>query len=150
MKIYIGADHNGFHLRNNLVAYLQKAGYIVVDEGDQSLDPNDDFPIFAQKVVTDILASDDSDARGILICGSGQGMCMAANRFNGIRAMLGYDRESVKAARNDDDANVLCLPATLFEKDGANVLVETFLNTPFAGAARFVRRIQELDQLNGK
>ena len=87
--------------------------------------------------------------RGILICGSGQGMCMAANRFNGIRALLAYDRESVRSARNDDDANVMCLPASVFEKDTANVLVETFLNTEFAAAPRFIRRIGELDKLNG-
>lgn len=149
MKIFIGADHNGFRLRSSLIDYLKRAGYDVVDDGDAQLDPKDDFPIFAQKVVTDILGSKDSDARGILICGSGQGMCMAANRFNGIRALLGYDRESVRSARNDDNANILCLPANVLEKDKAFVLVETFLNTPFAGASRFARRIQELDNLVG-
>lgn len=147
MKIYIGADHNGFHLRNELIKYLKSAGYDVVDEGDTQLDASNDFPVYAQKVATDVLTSEDNEARGILICGSGQGMCMAANRFNGIRALLGYDRESVRSARHDDDANVLCLPSDVFKKDTANVLVETFLNTPFAKAPRFVRRIVELDQL---
>lgn len=146
MKIYIGADHNGFHLRNALIQYLKSTGYDVVDEGDTQLDASNDFPVYAQKVAKDVLTSDDNDARGILICGSGQGMCMAANRFSGIRALLGYDRESVRSARNDDDANVLCLPADVFKKDTANVLVETFLNTPFAKAPRFIRRIVELDQ----
>lgn len=149
MKIYIGADHNGFQLRASLVDYLKRAGYNVVDDGDQQLDPVDDYPVFAHKVVTDVLSSDDADARGILICGSGQGMCMAANRFKGIRALLGYDRESVRSARNDDDANVLCLPANLLQKDKANVLVETFLSTPFAAAPRFSRRIKEIDDLVG-
>lgn len=148
MKIYIGADHNGFHLRNTLIQYLQRAGYDVHDDGGDTLDPNDDFPVFAQRVVKDVLGSDDKDARGILICGSGQGMCMAANRFKGIRAVLGYDRESVRSARNDDDSNVLCLPATLFKDDKSlNVVVETWLNTPFAAAPRFVRRIQEMDNI---
>lgn len=146
MKIYIGADHNGFYLRNSLVKYLTSAGYEVVDDGDQQLDPNDDFPIFALKVVKDVLA--DPSSFGVLICGSGQGMCMAANRFKSIRACLGYDRESIRASRNDDDANILCLPAKALEKDRANLLVETFLNTKFAGATRFKRRISELDQLN--
>jgi ribose 5-phosphate isomerase B len=146
MKIYIGADHNGFYMRNSLVSYLQRAGYDVIDEGDKELDPDDDFPVFAGKVVKDVLA--EADSRGILLCGSGQGMCMAANRFKGIRACLGHDRESIRASRNDDDANILCLPAKALEKDQANVLVETFLNTPFAGATRFKRRISELDQLN--
>lgn len=147
MKIYIGADHNGFHLRNSLITHLKKAGYDVVDDGDVQLDPNDDFPVFASKVVNDVLSSDDRDSRGILLCGSGQGMCMAANRFKGIRAALGWDRESVKSSRNDDDSNILCLPARVVEKDEANVLVEAWLNTPFVGAPRFVRRIKELDEL---
>jgi len=147
MKVYIGADHNGFYLRNSLIKYLKKAGYEVIDEGDEKLDPNDDYPQFAQKVVAQILGSNDPDARGILLCGSGQGMCIAANRFKGIRACLGWDNESVRAARNDDNCNVLCLPARVLEKDETNLIVETWLNTPFAAAARFVRRINELDEL---
>src|SRR3990167_2096902 len=124
MKIFVGADHNGYDLRKQLVSYLTRAGYEVVDEGEAVLDPNDDFPVFAGRVVMDVLGSSDKDARGILICGSGQGMCMAANRFKGIRAALGYDKDSVRSARNDDNSNVLCLPARVLEKDKANVLVE--------------------------
>lgn len=148
MKVYIGADHNGFHLRNALIEYLKRAGYDVVDEGDTKLEPEDDFPVFAQRVVKDVLGSDDSDARGILLCGSGQGMCMAANRFKGIRAALGYDRESIRAARNDDDANVLCLPANTIDKSQLNILTEMFLNTAFAAAPRFKRRLAQLDEMN--
>ncbi len=147
MKVYVGADHNGFHLRNSLVAYLKRAGYAVQDDGDEKLDPEDDFPVFATRVAKDLLGSDDKDAKGILLCGSGQGMCMAANRFRGIRACLGYDQTSIRASRNDDDANVLCLPANTVDKNTLNVLVETFLNTKFAAAPRFSRRIQELDSM---
>lgn len=147
MKIYVGTDHNGYVLKNALVAYLKKAGYDVIDNGDEKLDPQDDFPVFAQKVVKDMQTSDDPETVGILLCGSGQGMCMAANRFRGIRAALGYDRESVRSARNDDDANVLCLPARHLKKDAANVLVETFLNTPFSHVGKYQRRIKELDEL---
>ena len=147
MKIFVGSDHNGYFLRGELVKYLERAGYDVIDEGDSKPDPQDDFPVFAEKAVNAVLTSDDKDPRAILICGSGQGMCMAANRFKGIRAALGYDRESVRAARNDDDANVLCLAANTLKRDEANVLVETFLSTPFAGAARFKRRIAQLDDL---
>jgi len=147
MKVFVGADHQGFYLRNTLLRYLKKAGYDVVDDGDKELDVNDDFPVFASKVVNGMLASDDGDPRGILICGSGQGMCMAANRFKGIRAAMGYNREAVRVSRNDDDANVLCLPASVLEKDDANLLVETFLNTEFAAAPRFTRRIKEIDEL---
>lgn len=147
MKVYVGADHNGFGLKTSLVEYLKRAGYEVEDNGGARLDPQDDFPIFAARVAKDILTSEDQDARGILICGSGQGMCMAANRFKGIRACLGYDRESVRSARNDDDANVLCLPARHLQKDNANILVETFLNTPFSHVGKYQRRIQEMDSL---
>lgn len=147
MKIYIGSDHKGFYLRKSLLLYLQKAGYDVQDDGDDILNPDDDYPVFATKVAHNIQLSDDPDPRGILICGSGQGMCMAANRFRGIRALLGYDRQSVKSARYDDDANILCLPADTLKKDKANVLVETFLNTPFSHIGRHQRRIKELDEI---
>lgn len=146
MKIYVGADHNGFSLKSKLVTYLQSAGYTVVDDGSDNLNPDDDFPVFAQRVVNDMLSSDDKDPRGILICGSGQGMCIAANRFKGIRACLGYDRESVRAARNDDNSNILCLPAHVVETGEVKVIVETWINTAFANAPRFVRRLKELDE----
>lgn len=147
MIVYLGSDHNGYHFRMALAAYLQRAGYEVVDEGDKKPDAEDDFPLFAHKVVTDILTSEDSEPRGILLCGSGQGMCMAANRFRGIRAALGYDRASVRSARIDDNANVLCLPANTLPKESINVLAETFINTPFADAPRFRRRLSQLDEL---
>lgn len=147
MKIFVGADHNGFQLRRQLIDYLKRAGYVVHDDGDAKLDPDDDFPVFAARVVRDVLADEAKDPRGILICGSGQGMCMAANRFKGIRACLGYDREAVRTARNDDDSNVLCLPADILERDEAKIIVETWLNTQFSGAARFKRRIKEMDEL---
>lgn len=147
MKIYVGADHNGFHLREELIKFLKRAGYDVADDGSQILDPEDDYPIITTKVINDVLASDDDDPRGILICGSGQGMCMAANRFKGIRACMGYDITSVMATRNDEDSNVLCLAARVLKKDKAYALVEAWLKTPFAHANRYQRRIKELDEL---
>jgi len=147
MKVYIGADHNGFGLKNTLIDYLRRAGYDVEDNGGEQLDLQDDYPVFAGRVVKDILMSEAKQPMGILLCGSGQGMCMAANRYKGIRACLGYDRESVRSARNDDDANVLCLPARHLEKDKANILVETFLNTPFSHIGKYQRRIQEMDHM---
>jgi ribose 5-phosphate isomerase B len=74
-------------------------------------------------------------------------MAIAANRYKGIRACVGFDIESVKSARNDDDCNILCLPAKILAADDASLLVETFLNTPFAGAPRFIRRNRELDEM---
>ncbi len=147
MKVYIGADHAGFDLKAKLIDHITKLGYEVEDEGDKRLDTNDDFPQFASRVVHAMKASGDSEPRGILICGSGQGMCMAANRHKGIRAVLGYDKESVRSARNDDDANVLCLPARVLKDADADTLVGLFLRTPFANAARYNRRIKELDDM---
>jgi ribose 5-phosphate isomerase B len=147
MKIFLGTDHNGFHIKNSIRDYLKRAGYDVSDDSDARLDPEDDFPVFAARVAKDVLGSDDNEAMGILLCGSGQGMCMAANRYRGIRACLGYDVTSIRSSRVDDDANVLCIPADTVDKDHLNVLVETFLNTKFAAAPRFSRRIQEMDQL---
>lgn len=147
MKIYIGADHNGFDMKRELLERLTAAGYSVIDEGGQALNPDDDFPHFAAQVVMTMRASDDPDPRGILICGSGQGMCMAANRYKGIRASLVWSLEEAHAARNDDDSNVLCLPARYMQVDEAIRIAEAWLATPFAGAARFKRRIKELDKL---
>lgn len=147
MKIYIGADHNGFDLKRELLDKLKAAGYDVVDSGDRQLRPDDDFPQFAAAVVTAMKASNDPEPYGILICGSGQGMCMAANRYKGIRASLVWDLDEAHAARNDDDSNVLCLPARSLSKRDAIKIAEAWLATPFAGAPRYKRRIKELDQL---
>ena len=148
MKIFVGADHNGFQLKGSLVSHLVKLGYEVDDEGDTKLDPNDDFPIFAARVVNKML-SDSDESRGILICGSGQGMAMAANRHKGIRAAVIWDKAEARDARNDDDSNVLALPARLLSDDPKRAydIVETWLTTPFERATRFVRRIKEMDDL---
>lgn len=147
MKIYIGADHNGFEMKRQLIEELTSGGYSVVDEGDKQLKPDDDFPQFAARVVMAMKASDDPDPRGILICGSGQGMCIAANRFKGVRASLVWSVDEAHASRNDDDSNILCLPARYMSEGLAVKLVSVWLTTPFAGAPRFKRRIQQLDKL---
>jgi ribose 5-phosphate isomerase B len=147
VRIYIGADHRGFALKNDIVKYLREQGHDVSDQGEAELDPNDDYPQFAGKVCSQVLASSNKDARGILLCGSGQGICMAANRFKGIRAALGYSNKAARLARNDDDSNVLCLPADLLNKEDAMKIVDTWLNTPFAAATRYLRRIKEMDEL---
>jgi ribose 5-phosphate isomerase B len=147
MKIYIGADHNGFQLKAQLVDYLKHSGYEVEDDGDDHLDPNDDYPEFAGRVVASILGSTDPEARGILICGSGQGMCMAANRFKGIRAAVCWDHKSARESRNDDNSNVICLPARFLGEGDADRVVDTWLKTPFAKAPRFMRRLKQIDEL---
>ncbi len=147
MKIFLGADHNGYTLKEQIEAYLQKLGHEVVDVSGNQLDPADDFPVHAGKVASSVLSTEDSV--GVLLCGSGQGVCMAANRFKGIRASLVWNEDEAKSSRNDDDSNVLCLPAReLKDFDQARVLIDTWLATPFEGAVRFVRRIKEMDELN--
>lgn len=148
MKIFIGADHNGFEFRQQVAEFLTRSGHEVVDEGDARLDPADDYPQFAGRTVNAMLASSEHEPRGILICGSGQGMCIAANRFKGIRACLCLDAQEARTARNDDDCNVLCLPARLMSAKEAEPIMNAWLRTPFAGADRFKRRIKELDELN--
>jgi ribose 5-phosphate isomerase B len=147
MKIFIGADHNGMEYKQDLVDLLTRSGHEVIDEGDTNIDPADDFPQFAGRVVSGLKASGDPAARGILICGSGQGMCMAANRFKGIRASLCWNTNEARSARNDDDSNVLCLSSRYTSLEDAEAIVTTWLSTPFAGAERFVRRIKQLDEL---
>ncbi len=149
MKIYLGADHQGFHLKEQVFAYLVKRGYEVEDVGGRTLDPSDDFPVFAQAVALKILGSEENDTRGILICGGGQGVAMAANRFRGIRASVIWDAFEAKMTRYDNDSNVLCLPARIVgDEDGTwQGILETWLSTAFADAVRFKRRNAELDEL---
>lgn len=139
----------GFHLKEKLFAYLVKHGYDVEDIGGQTLDPKDDFPEFAQAVALQVIGSTEKDPRGILLCGGGQGMAMAANRFHGIRASVIWDAFEAKMTRNDNDSNVLCLPARVLEGDDMawQGIVETWLSTPFADAARFRRRNAQIDEI---
>ncbi len=149
MRIYLGSDHNGFHLKEKIFAYLSKREYDVRDVGDGELDPGDDFPEFAAAAALQVIGDEDGDARAILLCGGGQGMCMAANRFRGIRASVIWDANEAKMSRHDNDSNVLCLPASVLEDDDVlwQAIVDTWLTTPFANAERFIRRNRQLDEL---
>ena len=150
MKIFIGADHQGFHLKEKVEAYLVKRGYTVEDVGAKTLDPQDDFPQFAQMAALKVLGEEESeDPRAVLICGGGQGMCMAANRFRGIRASLVWDSQEAKMTRNDNDSNVICLPARILDDDAElwKDILDTWIATPFANAPRYKRRNEELDSL---
>lgn len=149
MKIYLGADHQGFAMKEKVFAYLVKRGYKVEDVGDKELDPNDDFPQFAQLAAIKVLGDEDSDPRAILLCGGGQGMCMAANRFSGIRASVIWDAYEAKMTRNDNDSNVLCLPSRILENDEKEwqEIIDTWLTTPFAAAQRYKRRNVQIDEI---
>lgn len=149
MKIYLGADHNGFVMKEKVFAYLVKRGYDVSDVGDKELDPQDDFPEFAQMAALKVLGDDDEDPRAILICGGGQGMSMAANRFHGIRASVIWDSYEAKMTRNDNDSNVLCLPSRILSDEEADWkdIIDTWLKTPFAAAPRYKRRNAQIDEM---
>jgi len=149
MKVYLASDHAGYHLKEQIEAHLVKAGYEVEDVGNKELDPDDDYPQFAYSATTKVLGSEDNDAKAILICGSGQGMCIAANRVRGIRASVCWDEAGARETRNDNDSNVLCVPARVLEVDEAFKIIDTWLKTPFSGAPRHARRIREIEELYG-
>lgn len=151
MKIFLGADHQGYVLKEKMFAWLVKHNYDVEDVGDTELDPDDDFPQFAQAAALKVIGEDErTDPRAILICGGGQGMAMSANRFHGIRASVIWDSYEAKMTRNDNDSNVLCLPARVLDDDLElwKDIVTTWLETPFAAAPRFIRRNKEMDELS--
>ena len=150
MQIFIGADHRGFKLKDKIEAYLAKRNYPVEDVGALTYDENDDFTLFAASAAIKVIGSDDDDPRAILICGGGQGMAIASNRFKGIRAVIATSPEDAKIARHDNNSNVLSLPARLMESNDDELwqsIVETWLDTPFSGKERFVRRNNQLDEL---
>lgn len=147
--LYIGADHQGRVVRSDLLAFLESQKISFEDIGKQSYSPEDDYPDFASAVALKVL--EDNINCGILLCGSGQGMVIAANRFKGIRAGLCWNLEEVTLARSDDDINILCLPKTAFVEDregaGWKDIVKAFLDTEFKNAPRYSRRIEKLDRL---
>ncbi|HSE29501.1 MAG TPA: RpiB/LacA/LacB family sugar-phosphate isomerase [Candidatus Saccharimonadales bacterium] len=149
MKIYLASDHAGFQLKEKVEAHLLKAGYDVEDVGNKHLDPDDDYPQFAYAAAAKILGSEHDDAKAILICGSGQGMCIAANRVRGIRAALCWDEASARETRNDNDSNVLCVPARVLQTDEAFKMIDTWIKTPFSNAPRHARRLREIEELYG-
>ena len=151
MKIFLGADHGGYYLKEKVQAYLSKRGYDWEDVSGKELEPGDDFPQFAQMAAIKVIGEDEkTDPRAILICTGGQGMAIAANRFRGIRAAVIWDKLEAHECRNDNDSNVLCLPARVLDAPGDDLaiwksVIDEWLETPFAGAARYIRRNRELD-----
>jgi RpiB/LacA/LacB family sugar-phosphate isomerase len=136
-------------MKEKIFAYLVKHGYNVVDVGDKAPDPEDDFPEFAQMAAIKVIGDTDDDPRAILLCGGAQGMAMAANRFRGIRASVIWDAYEAKMTRNDNDSNILCMPARVLENDDEawKGILETWLNTPFAAAPRYKRRNAQIDEI---
>jgi ribose 5-phosphate isomerase B len=144
MIIAIGADHGGFLLKGVLVDYLKQLGHEVHDLGAYSAEPSD-YPDFARAVSEDILQK--KAERGILICGSGVGAGVAANKFPGIRAATCHDSFSAHQGVEDDNINILCLGARVIGPELAKELVRIWVSAKFSGAERHRRRISKIEQI---
>lgn len=155
--LYIASDHGGFQLKEFIKANLLQAGGRVVDLGPDNLVPDDDYPDYAKKVATRVSKNPPSSSPsgrgqgegdfGILICRSGQGMCIAANKFKGVRAALAWSVQTAKASRNDDHANILCLPSDHIKPALAQKIVQAWLDTPWSPDKRHVRRVAKVGKL---
>ena len=139
--IYIGADHAGFKLKEKIKRHFDSFGIEYYDVGGNG-EAGDDYPDFAFKVAEKV--SKNKDVLGILICGTGTGMVIAANKVMGIRAIVGYDNYSVKMSREHNNANVLCLRGRRFSGDKNLRLVKIWLNSDFSGADRHKRRLRKI------
>jgi ribose 5-phosphate isomerase B len=161
MTIYIGADHRGFALKAIIAAALKNDGYEVIDVGAAALDPADDYPDFARAVAEKVsvggamsagaVAGDAGEVRGIVICGSGIGVNIVANKYRSVRSALAISAEQIRAGRRDDDINVLSLAADFMEPEAALAAVRAFLLTPFKrDEERFSRRLGKIAELENK
>lgn len=140
--IYIASDHRGYTLKQKLFKRLTDEGYEIVDLGNDHFDHNDDYPDFAKKVAGAVLNNPGN--RGILLCGSGVGMDITANKFKGIRSALASDERIAKLAREDDDVNVISLPADILDEETAWKIIKIFIETPFSGKPKHQRRIEKI------
>jgi ribose 5-phosphate isomerase B len=144
-KVYLTSDHGGFELKGKLKEHLVSKGFDVEDIGPHKLDPEDDYPDFAHNLVSNMTAN--SDSKGIAICRSAQGMGMALNRAPHIRAAVAWNVEEAKKSREHNDANALCLSADHIDDQTNFEIAEAWLNEPFSGEERHIRRIKKFDSL---
>ena len=146
MKIYIGTDHAGFELKEELKKFLEDLGCEVDDKGAYEFNKEDDYPDFILPVVKAV-AEDiarDLDSRGIVIGGSGQGEAIVANKVRKIRAAVVYDEYSARMSREHNDANIVSLGTRTLSADKAKKLVKLWLETPFSNEERHKRRIEKI------
>lgn len=144
MKVFIGSDHAGFEKKQNLASQLE-ADYELYDMGPYELDENDDYPIYAKKVA--LAVKENKGAMGILVCKSGEGMAIAANKINGIRAVMADSESQAIETRKDNDSNVLSLSAGNLTDQELLKTAQAWLNTPFSELDRHKRRIEEIAEL---
>ena len=146
MKILIGSDHAGYKLKEELKRYLESSGYELEDYGTNS-EQKVDYPKFGYVVANNVAKSGN---KGILICGSGIGMSIVANKVKGVRAAACHDEYTAKVAREHNDANVLCLGARVLKEGEAKKIAKVFLETSFSKEERHKRRVDEIKNLEKK
>jgi len=144
--IYIGADHGGFKMKEQIKKFLAKKKLEFLDVGAKTLKAGDDYPDYA-KLVAKKVSQNPLRNVGILICRSGQGVCIVANKFTNVRAALVWNEKEAKMSRTDDMTNVLCLPSDYIYTKDAEKIVEVWLSTPFSIEARHVRRVKKISAL---
>jgi ribose 5-phosphate isomerase B len=142
--IYLGADHAGFALKEQIKIWLNEWGLEFTDCGNTIFDTNDDYPDFAFAVAKNIIA--DPESKGILACRSATGMVIAANKVKGVRAVAAFDERSARHSRTNTDANVLALPGDWFSEEKAKEILKTWLDTPFSKEERHIRRLTKIEQ----
>ena len=145
MKIYIGTDHAGFEFKESLVEFLKVQGHDIDDMGAHSYEALDDYPDFVHPVA--VAVAGDTESRGIILGGSGQGEAMCANRIKGVRAAVYYGGpfDIAVLSREHNDANILSLGARFIDEDEAKKVVRVWLETPFGGEEKHARRIWKID-----
>jgi RpiB/LacA/LacB family sugar-phosphate isomerase len=148
MKIYIGADHRGFNLKGKIKSWLFEWNHEFEDLGAFMLDPKDDYTVFASLVAKKV--AKEKDSFGILICGSGVGVDVVANKFDGIRAAVAKSVDQIKAGRHDDDMNTLVIAADFTKEKEAKDIVKVFLETKFGKEVRYEKRLEEIKEIELK
>lgn len=142
--IFLAADHAGFERKELIKSYLDGLGYQTKDFGAHELDPLDDYPDYTVPMAEAVVAE---QKRGIVFCGNAEGVCIVANKVDGIRAALGYSVYAATSSREDDDSNVLCIPGRALSDDEAKEIVKAWLETEFSGAERHRRRLEKIEKI---
>lgn len=147
--LYIGADHGGFGLKEQLKKFFVQQKIEYIDLGAAAFVDGDDYPLYAEKVAREV-AKNPAKNLGVLLCRSGQGVAIAANKIKGVRAAVIWNEAEARASRNDDHANILCLPSDYVSLVKARKIVTTWLDTPFSQEARHVKRVKMIGKIEGK
>jgi ribose 5-phosphate isomerase B len=146
--IYLGADHRGFQLKEQIKQFLIIQSINFIDCGDTNYNKNDDYPDYASMVAENLSnAQSYTNTKGILICGSAEGMCITANKFKGIRAVIVEREDQTKLAVQHDHANIICLPANTLTINRAKKIISAFLKSKPSKAVRHLRRIKKIKKI---